>query len=95
MKHPSTRKEAFADLLEQFSQLLSNNGCNDFTVVNTPEMFRAIEEAGALNVGMSLEEFRASSEYQDYGPNVSEDGHKIYTQDFVILSLIEKQLGLK
>lgn len=95
MNHATTKKEAFAELLEQFSDVLSNNGCNDFTVANTPEMFLAIEEAGAQNVGMTLEEFRKSDEYEDYAPRVSEDKKFIWTSDYTILAMIEKELGLE
>lgn len=95
VKYPKTKKEAFKELLSQFSDVLSNNGCNDFAVANTPEMYLALEEEGAANLRMSLESFRKSPDYEDYKPSVSEDGKTIYTQDFTILHLIELELGLK
>ena len=95
MKLAQTRKEAFKEMCEQFSQALSNNGCNDYQVANTPEMFLALEEAGAMNLNMTLEAFRASAEYEDYKPNVSPDKRKIYCQDYSILALMEKELGLR
>lgn len=94
MQIPKTKKEAFKELMEQFDQSLSCNGCNDFTVANTPEMFLALEEAGAANVRMTLESFRKSEEYEDYKPSVSEDGRTIFTTDYTILAMMKKELGL-
>ena len=90
----TTKKQAFAELLEIVSSDLSCNGCNDFTVANTPELFLALEEAGARNLHLTLGEFRASGEYADYKPNVSKDGQQIYTQDYTILEMIRHELGL-
>lgn len=95
MNHATTKKEAFAELLEQFSDVLSNNGCNDFYVANTPEMFLALEEAGARNLNMTLEEFRKCSDYEDYAPRPSKDGTTLFTTDYTILAMIEKELGLE
>ena len=87
MKTPTTLSEAFEILLEQYSDVLSNNGCNDFEVANTPELYQAIEKANALNYGLSVEEWKKHEDY--YEPSVSKDGTKIYTQDFTILALLE------
>lgn len=95
-KIPATKKEAFDQLLEMMDEKLSNAGCNDFVVHNTQEMYAAIEQAGADNVGMTLDKFRKDKElYEDYGPSVSEDKKTIFTQDFVILGLLRKELRIK
>lgn len=91
----STKKEAMSELLDRISDVLSHLGCNDFTVANTPEMFLAIEEAGAMNIRMTLEEFRNCSDYDIYKPKVSKNGDYIYTHDYIILELVRKELGLK
>lgn len=95
MKLAKTKKEAMSQLLDVLSNLLSGNGCNDFEVENNPEMFLAIEEAGATNLRMSLESFRNCTDYEDYKPSVSANGKTIYTADYTILELIRKELGLK
>ena len=95
MKYASTKKEAFVELIERLDQDLSNNGCNDFTVANTPEIYLAIEEAGAANLNMTLEEFRRCSDYEDYRPSPSKDGATILTSDYTILWMIKKELGIK
>jgi hypothetical protein len=86
------KKQAYRDLLETVSQALSNNGCNDFTVDNSPEMYQAIEEANAANYNISLEEWKKHEDY--YAPSISKDKRYIYTQDYTILAMIEKELGL-
>lgn len=94
MYPPSNKKEAFREMLNILDNTLSRNGCNDFIVINNPEMFSLLEQAQADNQNMSLEDFRNSAEYEDYKPNVSKDGKYIYTQDFVIASVFRKELGL-
>lgn len=94
MNISKTKKDAYINILNQLDDLFSSNGCNDFKDANNPELFLWIEELGADNLRLTLEEFRASSEYNDYRPNVSKDGAFIYTQDFVILAALKKELGL-
>lgn len=85
-------KKAFADLLDNFGELLSNNGCNDFTVDNTPEMYNAIERANAADYNLTLEQWLISPDY--FPPSLSKDKTKIYTSDYVILAMMKKELGL-
>lgn len=86
------KKEAFRHLMEQFSDVLSNNGCNDYAVANTPELYLAVEEANADNYRLSVEDWKKHEDY--YPPQVSGDKKTIYTQDYMILSMIRKELGL-
>jgi len=87
------KEEAFKNLLDGLSDKLSNAGCNDFVLVNTPENFAMIEEAGARNLRCkSVEDFRKHPEYDDYKPMVV--GNEIYTQDYVILGILMKELNL-
>lgn len=88
------KKQAFDHLIGILSETLSSAGCNDMILENTPENFLLLEEAGAINLRMSLEEFRQCSDYDDYKPFVSKDGKKLYTQDFTVLALLKKELGL-
>jgi len=76
-----------------FSNVLSNAGCNDMQVENNPEMYAMLEQAAADNLGLSLEAFKASPDYEDYKPMVSSDGKKIYTSDYTILAIIRKEMG--
>ena len=92
MSVPQNKKEAFRRLLDGFSEVLSNNGCNDFEVANTPEMLLELEKAEAINQNMTLEEFRTWINYDDYRPYIAKDGKSIYTTDYAILSLIESEL---
>lgn len=94
MTPAKNKKEAMEQLIDLFGDVLANNGCNDFSVENNPETFLMLEEAGADNLGLSLEDFRNCTEYDDYKPSVSEDGTTIFTQDFTILAVIRKELGL-
>jgi hypothetical protein len=89
-----TKKEAFTVLLDILDNYLSNAGCNDFTLDNNPEMYELVENAMALNFGMTLEEFRNSKQYKDNKPIISKNGTKIYTSDFLILFALRKELGL-
>jgi hypothetical protein len=89
----TTKSQAFKELLNMFSEVLSNAGCNDFVVENNPEMYAVLEQAAADNLGLTLEGFRASPDYEDYKPSVSADGKKIYTSDYTILAIIRKEMG--
>jgi len=88
-----TKSQAFKELMDLFSNVLSNAGCNDFVVENNPEMYALLEQAAADNLGLSLEGFRASPDYEDYKPSISSDGTKIYTSDYTILAIIRKEIG--
>lgn len=89
-----TKSEAFSEILNQFSRVLSNAGCNDFPVENNPEMYALLEQAAADNLNCaSVEEFRKHPEYQDYKPVVSKDGKEIYASDYTILAMIRKEIG--
>ena len=90
----TTKSEAFKELLNQFSDALSSNGCNDFKVANNHEMYALLEQQAADNLHCkTIEEFHAHPEYQDYKPNISGDKKYIYTSDYVILAMIRKELG--
>lgn len=89
----TTKSQAFKELLDMFSSVLSNAGCNDMEVENNPEMYEMLEQAAADNLGMSLESFRKCEDYEDYKPMVSSCKKKIYTSDYTILAIIRKQMG--
>lgn len=95
MTTPQTKKEAYELMLSNFHDHLSNSGCNDFCVANTPELYALVEQAGADNLRLSLEDFRNSSDYDDYKPQVSTDGSLILTSDYIFLAIIQRELGLK
>jgi hypothetical protein len=89
-----TKKEAFTALLNILDNHLCNAGCNDFILDNNPEMYELVESAEASNINMPIEDFRNSKFYETSKPIISEDGTKIYTSDFMMLSVMKKELGL-
>ena len=85
-----TKIEMFSKLIKDFSETLSNAGCNDFEVENTPELFEAFEKSAARNLRCrSVEEFKKHPEYEDYKVRVSKDGKKILTQDYTALEILK------
>lgn len=87
----SSKKKAYQELFKLLGKKLSSSICNDFIVDNDPEMYQLLEEAGAYNLNMTLEEFRNSPEYEDYKPRLSNDKKRIYTEDFTILGIIKRK----
>lgn len=65
------------EVIEQASDELSNNGCNDYDIPNTPENRKFITE---MNKCMSDEEEL----------NISSNGKKIHTYDWMVLSYVGK-----
>lgn len=89
-----SKKAMFKALLSDLSSKQSRSGCNDFTVANTPKMYKLFEESAARNLRCaSVEEFRKHPQYKDYKPNVSKDGKEILTQDFIALEIMRNELG--
>lgn len=89
----TTKSQAFKELLDMFSNVLSGAGCNDMVVENNPEMYAMLEQAAADNLSMTVEQFRVCEDYEDYKPIISKDGKQIYTSDYTILAIIRKQMG--
>jgi hypothetical protein len=67
-----------ADLLDMANDEFSNHGCNDYELENTPENLAIVTAMEKWNTENSGEE--------PYAPNISNDGTKIYTQDWYLMS---------
>lgn len=66
-----------AELLDMAKDEFSNHGCGDFELLNTPEN-RALMEAAEI--------WNSSDGFKDAGLNISKDGAKIYTQDWLLMA---------
>ena len=81
-----TKEQVFYELFEEASEKLSNRGCNDYEVPNTPEFYDMLMQFGMRNLNCkTIEEFKAHKDYEDYKPRVSEDQKQIDAMDFEIL----------
>lgn len=86
------KKEAYKELLNMLSNELSNAGCNDFEMQDTPENRQFIDEITAYGLGYkSVEDYKNSDEF--YEKTTSSRG-TIYTSDFMILAQMRKELDL-
>jgi len=72
-----------SSLLERFSNVLSNEGCNDYEIEDNPENREFLINAGITGGGLTLEESRETVE------KCAQNG-KIITQDFMILGYFEQ-----
>lgn len=70
-------QDAIADLLEQVHEEYSNHGCNDFSLPNTPEARKFVEEM-----------YKAGGE-DDPEIDYNDDG-TISTSDWMVLSRISE-----
>lgn len=94
-KLAKTKFDVLKDGINLLDDYMSNAGCNDYTVANTPELWLLAEESAADNLHMTLEDFKTSDIYEDEKPRISKDGTKIYLHDSFVLYLIKKELKLK
>lgn len=90
-----TKSDVIKEGIDLLDDYMSNAGCNDYTVMNTPELWALAEEAAADNLHMTLEEFKSSHIYDDEKPRLSKDGAKIYLQDSFVIYLMKKELEIK
>ena len=80
---PALYRELFADVVEQASEQMSNNGCNDFDVTVTDENR---EELRKFCGDMAQDEDHLESLLEQL------DEGKIWFQDWMILDLLVEKL---
>jgi len=73
-------------LLEEASDALSNNYCNDLDLPNTDEHWALHEAAMAESSGETIEEWRKSS------GETRPKGKKIYTYDWIMLNYLKDKI---
>lgn len=80
MKLTNAQIEAFRFIIDYADTYMSNAGCNDAELPNTPENLEMIND------------MIAASDYPDDEPDISDDGKAIYFSDFMMAGYCSRLL---
>lgn len=80
---PKLYRELFADVVEQASEQMSNNSCNDFDVTVTDENRKELREFCG-DIALDEDHLTSLLDQLDEG--------KIWFQDWMLLDLLQKKL---
>jgi hypothetical protein len=84
----STEKESLLGFLDQLRDCMSNAGCNDFEVENTPENVAMLERA----IRHSHSDKDADETVERLHWRAAKGGQKLHTTDFVLLGYLRSKL---
>lgn len=80
MNLTSAERDMLLGFLEEYSDQMACESCNDYELPNTPENLLLVKEAEQLSSG------------DDEEPQLSADGKMIYTTDFIILDYLANKI---
>ena len=83
----ATEKDVFGSVLEQAGDELSNNGCNDAPVPCTAE--NQIELIQLIN------DYAEDEDHRDHLLKSAVPGKQVYFQDWMLIKLLMRKLGMK
>lgn len=83
-------KQLAETAINDYHERLSNSGCNDLILDDSPEARQLLKEYSAWNLNCSVDEVENHPEY--YEPSIA-DG-KIYTIDSVLIFILKKSLKI-
>jgi hypothetical protein len=80
-----------SEAIESFSNILSNNGCNDLYIPNTEEARLLWDEYQAWNLKTPLTELKG---HVDYWPPYVDSKNRLVVYDSLFIYLLRKRTGL-
>lgn len=89
-----TEKVSFLELLEDFCDILANNGCNDYYMANTPENQKFVENAMLWNSNQFLDEWDKEklAKWKEVDVSGNPVFKRIETQDYLILTYLKHKI---